>query len=78
MRKMSAVPLGLFSHSIRIDMTEIKKPKNYIDSEKRKSKTFNQPKPKSYGKLGKQGRIYQNDLLSSDYTAVGMQKRKLK
>ena len=48
-------------------MPEIPKRRNYMDKQSRKSKTFNMPK--KGGSLGKNGQVYQNDLLDSDYTS---------
>jgi hypothetical protein len=61
-------------------MTEIKRKKNFISSLKRKGKSMNEPlsRQASGGKLGKNGQVYQNDLLDSDYTSVTQTRKKLK
>jgi hypothetical protein len=57
-------------------MTEIKSQKNYMDKPRRKSKLMNMPMGhtgfQSGGKLSKDGLIYKNNLLATDYTSQNM------
>lgn len=47
-------------------MPEIPNRRNYMDKASRKSKTHNMPK--KGGTLGKNGQVWQNNLMDSDYT----------
>lgn len=47
-------------------MPEIPSRENFMDKRGKKSKTY--LSPKKGGSLGKNGQVYQNNLLDSDYT----------
>lgn len=57
-------------------MDIMKTAKDHIDIIARSGKQHNRPKSK-YGNLGKNGQVYQNDLLDTDYTAGYRPTRKL-
>jgi hypothetical protein len=63
-------------------MAEIKSGKNYMSSLKRRGKMTNVPLGhtghESSGKFTKDGLIFKNDLLDTDYTSQTATRRKLK
>jgi hypothetical protein len=63
-------------------MTEINSGKNYMCSLKRRGKMTNVPLGntghQSSGKLTKDGLVFKNDLLDTDYTSQTATRRKLK
>jgi hypothetical protein len=66
-------------------MVVIRNPKQYIDKSKRKGKLTNIPMGErghessgKSGKLTKDGKVYRNDLLDTDYTSQIATRRKIK
>jgi len=59
-----------------------KNPKQYIDKPKRKGKLTNVPLSErgfeSFGKLTKDGLVYKNDLMDTDYTSQRATRKKIK
>lgn len=66
-------------------MVVIRNPKQYIDKTKRKGKLTNVPMGErghessgKSGKLTKNGQVYKNDLMDTDYTSQIATRRKIK